>query len=117
MKMKMFLSITLMVTLALIACNKGGSSGSVNAQSGDGKTIKSTEALLVGKWLRDKYADPLEFFSDGKADMDGDKAFWKIEKGQIIISWNGQILTAKVSDSILTIYYEEGHEMGVWDKW
>jgi hypothetical protein len=44
MKMKLIFGITVMVILAVTACNKGGSSGSANAQSG-GKTINSATEL------------------------------------------------------------------------
>jgi hypothetical protein len=41
---KMILGITVMVIMVLVACNKGRSSGSANAQSG-GKTINSADEL------------------------------------------------------------------------
>jgi hypothetical protein len=47
MKMKIIFGITVMVILAVTACNKGGSSGSANAQSGGGVPPNSESDFKV----------------------------------------------------------------------
>jgi hypothetical protein len=39
------IALAVIIAFSMVACNKGGSSGSANAQSGGGKTLNSAEAL------------------------------------------------------------------------
>jgi hypothetical protein len=73
-------------------------------------------SALVGKWIGKGGSDPLEFFSDGTADLDRINGEWKIEKGKIIISEGGRSYTAKISGSTLTLFNEDGDEEGVWQR-
>ena len=75
-------------------------------------------SALLGKWEEIKNEGPytaaiLEFFPDGNVDFDGLTVEWKAEKGLLMLSFFDitQTVNYKISDSTLTLFFDDGMEM------
>jgi len=74
------------------------------------------KSALTGRWEEinegTSAAAILEFFPDGNVDFDGLPAEWKVKKGQLTLSAFGvtQTVNYKISDSTLTLAFDDGME-------